>query len=149
MRTYRADRPGRVNVFPIDGRYLFRHYFESDPMFETLRPYYESSQYRLAVPKPEYYAVRMTLVDHGYRPTVVEAFEKFVVIVRKHTAPPDNIFKATVYQWSVGDRTSFLLADRQAVEETTSDGAIRLEDSTAVSSVDIALAPSRPPVTAG
>ena len=52
--------------------------------------------------------------------------EPFVVVVKKYTAHPDNIFKSSVIQRTVNGYNCFLLADRDAVEAAVREGATRL-----------------------
>jgi hypothetical protein len=124
-----ADGRPRVNAFNVEGAYLFRHYFDGDAVFARLRRYYEPDQYRFAVPASEFDGVRRFLDGHGYRLEPVSALDPYVVLVRKYTAHPENIFKQSVLQRSHGDYTLFLLTDRTAVDRAVEEGAVRLADS--------------------
>lgn len=118
----------RVNTFWTGDRFLFRHYFAGDEVFARLRSYYDGSQYRFEVPHDEYPEVRRFLRDRGYRLVLVDAVEEFVVVVRRYTRHPENVFKASVLQWSVGEYNCFLLKDRASVELAASQGATPLVD---------------------
>jgi len=123
---FRRASHERVNAFPVDGRYLFKHYFEGDRVFARLREYYDAQGYRFEVPAGEFSDVQSFLADHGYGLIAVEAVPEFVVVVRKYTAHPDRIFQHSVVHGGRGDYNFFLLKDRAAVERAVDDGATRL-----------------------
>jgi hypothetical protein len=116
----------RVNVFEVDGRYLFRHYFEGEAVFDRLKPYYDNQGYRFVVPPDDFDPVRSFLSDRGYGLVVVDVVAEFVVVVEQYTAHPENVFKQSVGQRSVDGYNCFLMTDRTAVEAATDDGAVRL-----------------------
>lgn len=122
------DRPERVNVFNLDNTFLFRHYFEGDGVFERLQPYYNNQEYRFEVPDTEFPGLRSFLSDHGFELAVVDSPEKFVIAVRMYSAHPENVFKASVYQWSNQGYHFFLLKDQFAVAHAVAQGAKRLTD---------------------
>lgn len=132
----RLDAGERVNGFPIGDAYLFRHYFEGETVFDRLREYYQYEQYRFAVPTDEFDGVRRFLRDHEYALDAVPAVEEYAVVVRKYTAHPDNIFEASVCQYSRGDHTVFVMKDDDAVRRAVAEGATRLRDSPMVGSID-------------
>lgn len=117
----------RVNVFEVDDRYLFKHYFDDETVFNLLKPYYNNQQYRFEVPLNEYTALSSQLSEFGYGLVVVETVEPFVVVVRKYTAHPDNIFKASVIQRLVEDYNCFLLTDQESVDHAVEDEATSLD----------------------
>lgn len=116
----------RVNVFPVEERYLFKHYFEGEDVFDRLKQYYNNQQYRFEVPPSDFENLQEFLVSHGYALVVVDAVEEFVVVVRKYTQHPENIFKDSVMHRSTGDFNCFLMTDQEAVDRAIDAGAIRL-----------------------
>ena len=52
----------------------------------------------------------------------------FVVVVKKYTAHPDEIFKQCVIQRTVSGYNCFLLTDQAAVKEAVQKGATRLTE---------------------
>lgn len=120
----------RINVFWVDEMYLFKHYFDGDQVFAQLADYYNNQQYRFELPPGEFSDIREFLEGHGYTLAVVDSVEDFVVVVKKYTDHPENIFKASVIQRSVDGYNCFLLTDRAAVEEAVADGARRLTETT-------------------
>ena len=130
MTGFRRAGHERVNVFEVDRRYLFKHYFEGDAVFARLRRYYDNQQYRFEVPPGEFSEVRSFLADHGYGLVVVEAVPEFTVVVRQYTRHPENIFKASVTHRGADGYNFFLMTDREAVEEAVRDGAVRLARTT-------------------
>jgi len=90
MAGFRRAGQEQVNVFRINDEYLFKHYFEGDEVFARLRNCY--SQYRFEVPVEDFEEVKSFLSDHGYGLTTMYAVEEYVVVVRKYTEHPGNIF---------------------------------------------------------
>lgn len=124
---HRANRE-RINVFPVEERYLFRHYFEDEDVFDRVRSYYNNRQYRFELPPEEFDSLRSFLSEYDYSLVLVDAVAEFVVVVKKYTDHPDNIFKASVIQRSVDDYNCFLMRDQPSVEQAVDDGATRLTD---------------------
>jgi len=116
----------RVNVFPIGDRYLFRHYFDEEAVFERLKPFYEPQEYRFNVPEHRCEGVRAFLEDREYEVVVVDDPAPFVVVVRKYTEHPENVFKAAVDRRDTPEHNCFLLRDRESVELAIDRGARRL-----------------------
>lgn len=128
MAGFRRAGREQVNVFEVDGTYLFKHYFEGQEVFDLLKQYYNHHQYRFEVPPGVFEELRPVLDDHGYGLVVVDVPEEFVVAVRQYTAHPDHIFKNSVIQRSVEGYNCFLMTDRDAVERAVEEGATRLVD---------------------
>lgn len=128
MAGFRKASHEVVNVFEVDGRYLFKHYFEGDEVFARIGEFYANQQYRFEIPPDRFEEVRRFLADHGYGLVVVEPIEQFVVVVRQYTAHPDDIFKTSVCHRSRGRFNFFLLTDETALERAVADGAVRLTD---------------------
>jgi hypothetical protein len=128
MAEYRRTGHERVNVFELDGTYLFKHYFESSHVFARLKEYYNNNQYRFEVPEEDFDGLSVFLDNEDYNLVVVDSMDKFTVVVRKYRRHPDNIFKASVIQRSVDKYNFFLMTDRDAVETAAEDGATPLTD---------------------
>ena len=126
MAEFRRAGDEQVNVFEVDETYLFKHYFDGADVFNRLKRYYNNQHYRFEVPPDEFQELRSFLADQGYGLVVVDAIEEFVVVVKKYTSHPENIFKQSVIQRSVDDYNCFLMTDQAAVEQACNDGAIRL-----------------------
>lgn len=118
----------QVNVFRIEETYLFKHYFDGEEVFARLKPYYNNQQYRFEVPSGEFEEVRSFLDEHGYDLVVVDAIEKFAVVVEQYTAHPENVFKESVIQRSADGHNCFLMTDQYAVARAVAEGATRLPD---------------------
>jgi hypothetical protein len=124
---HRADHE-QVNVFDVNGLYLFKHYFDGEEVFARLKQYYNNQQYRFEVPPEDFDEIQAFLAKHGYGLVLVDALDPFVVVVTKYTAHPDNIFKKSVIQRSVDEYNCFLMTDQVAVEQAVYVGATRLTD---------------------
>jgi len=119
----------QVNAFEIGDSYLFKYYFEGEDVFDRLKRYYNNQQYRFEVPLDDFEEIRAFLDEHGYGLVVVDVIKEFVVVVRKYTAHPNNIFKASVIQGSVDNYNCFLMTDQEAVDRAVMEGATRLTES--------------------
>lgn len=128
MGAFRRASHEQVNVFEVDELYLFKHYFDGEDVFDRLKPYYNNQQYRFEVPPDEFEDLRAFLAEHGYGLVVVDVLPEFVVVVKKYTDHPENIFKTSVIQRSVDGYNCFLLTDRDAVDRAVDAGATRLPE---------------------
>lgn len=128
MASFRRAGTERVNAFEVDERYLFKHFFDSETVFGRLKRYYNNQQYRFEVPPGEFEELRSFLADHGYGLVVVDAVAEFVVVVKKYTDHPENVFKASVIQRSSDGYNCFLLKDRDAVDRIVENGATRFTE---------------------
>lgn len=125
MSKRRRSGTQEIHVFPVDEFYLFKHYFDDEAVWDRLKRWYNNQQYRFEVPESEFGDVRSFLEDEGYGVTVIESLEKFVVVVKKYTGHPENIFKESVIQRSVDGYNCFLMTDQMAVARAVDEGAVR------------------------
>jgi hypothetical protein len=128
MGAFRRASHEQVNVFEVDELYLFKHYFDGEDVFDRLKRYYNNQQYRFEVPPDEFEDLQAFLAEHGYGLVVVDVLPEFVVVVKKYTDHPENIFKTSVIQRSVDGYNCFLLTDRDAVDRAVDAGATRLPE---------------------
>ncbi len=128
MPEFRRASQNRVNVFPINEVYLFKHYFDNEEIFDKLRRYYNNQQYRFEVPNADFPKIQEFLAEFGYALIVIGGIEEYTVVVRKYTEHPGNIFKSSVLQRSEGDYNVFVMTDQAAVEQAVNQGATRLTD---------------------
>ena len=111
---------------------MYCGFFEGDEVFARLRNYYNHSQYRFEVSVEDSEEIKSFLSDHGYALNTVNAVEEYVVVVRKYTEHPGNIFKQSVIQHSIAKYNCFLMTDQAAVEEAVekTSSAKRLTETT-------------------
>lgn len=128
MASFSRAGHERVNVFEVDDRYLFKHYFEGEDVFDRLKRYYDNQGYRFEVPPDALEDLVEFLEKHGYSLVTVPDVEPYVVVVRKYTAHPENIFKASVIHRSADDYNCFLMTDQEAVAKAVAEGADRLTE---------------------
>jgi hypothetical protein len=128
MAEFRRAGDEQVNVFEVDETYLFKHYFDDEEVFGRLKRYYNNQHYRFEVPPSTFETLRSFLAEHGYGLVVIDAVAEFVVVVKKYTDHPKNIFKQSVIHRSVDGYNGFLMTDQAAVERATREGAIRLTE---------------------
>lgn len=123
MASFRRAGTERINAFPVDDSYLFKHYFESDELFARLQRYYEPYDYRFEVPADRFEGIRAILSDSDYALVPVEDPEPFAVVKRKYTDHPSSLFRHAVYQRSVDNFNCFVMKSRDAVERAVEAGA--------------------------
>jgi len=128
MAEFRRAGHERVNVFEVNEMNLFKHYFDSEDVFDRLKEYYDNRHYRFEVQPDEFEELRSFLAEHGYGLVVVDAVPEFVVVVEKYTDHPENIFKKSVNQRAIDGYNGFLMTDQAAVKLAVQDGAIRLAE---------------------
>ena len=129
MAEFRRAGDEQVTVFEVDEAYLFKHYFDDEDVFDCLKHYYNNQHYRFEAPAAKFETLRSFLADHGYGLVVIDAVAEFVVVVKKYTNHPENIFKQSVIHRSVDGYNGFLMTDQAAVDRATREGAIRLTES--------------------
>ena len=121
MADFRRASRERINVFRVEGAYLFKHYVSEDAFAEVER-YYEAYDYRFEVPPERFEFVREVLADHDYAPVVVEDPDPFAVVKRKYTNHPDVLFEDAVYQRSLGTFNCFVMKTRDAADRAVERG---------------------------
>lgn len=123
MEEFHRAGHERVNAFPVDEEYWFKHYFDDDEVFADVRSFYNPADYRFELPADRLSDVQSRLAEHGYGLVVVEAVEEFVVVKRKYTTHPRSIFRGAVLQRSVDQFNCFVMKDQAAVEQAIDLGA--------------------------
>lgn len=126
MTEFDADAE-RINVFPLDGQYMFAHYFDRQDLFEELQAFYNHDDYRFEVPADEFDAVRELLVDAYFDPVVVEDLEAYCVVKEAYTEHAD-ILRQSVAHWERRGQLFFLMKSELAVREAVEHGATRLDE---------------------
>jgi hypothetical protein len=128
MSEFTRASEERIHAFPFGELYLFKHYFEEQDLFDQLKRYYNSSEYRFEVPAEDYPSVEELLREYGYGLISIDNVQEFVVVVEKYTEHPDNVFKDSVYHEGGAGHNFFLMKDRVAVEQTVHNGAIHFPE---------------------
>ena len=128
MAEFRRAGDEQVNVFEVGETYLFKHYFDDEDVFDRLKRYYNNQHYRFEVPPSNFETLRSFLAEHGCGLVVIDAVAEFVVVVKKYTGHPENIFKQSVIHRSVDGYNGFLMTDQAAVDRAIREGAIRLTE---------------------
>jgi hypothetical protein len=111
-----------IYVFELNGRYLFKRYFEADAVFDALSDYYVRDEYRFEVPTDAFDAVAETLREYGFEPTVVDDPEPYCVVIGQYEKHAD-ILKASVANWTRREHRFFLMQDPFALEHAVQRGA--------------------------
>ena len=131
MPMFDADTT-EINAFEVEdaGLYIFSQYFDQDEVFDELREWYNSEQYRFEVPAGKLDRIESFLDEYFYEVTRVAPndIEPFCVVKEKHTDHAD-ILRNSVYHTSQGSRTVFVMQDRLSAEQAIEQGAAPLADS--------------------
>lgn len=123
---HRASRT-RLNVFPIGDTYRFRAYFDEPGLFATLKPFYQSEDYRFEIPRDRFDRIAGLLREYGYEPVVIEDPTPFVVAFRRFAEHPPVLFRGAIDRRRTDRYTLFLLKDRESVDEAIEEGAIPID----------------------
>lgn len=112
-----------INLFRIGSAYCFKHYFERRDLFEELRSYYDSFEYRFKVKGEDLVEVEEKLRSHGFDVNVVEEDEipDYAVIINKYEKHGDLLKKA-VDTVELGDEKALVMKDMASKEEALSQG---------------------------
>jgi uncharacterized protein YkuJ len=131
MPTFDADTT-EINAFEVEdaGLYIFSQYFDQEEVFDELREWYDSEQYRFEIPADEIDRVESFLDEYFYDLNRVppDALEPFCVVKEKYTDHAD-ILRNSVYHTSRGSNTVFVMQDRLSAEQALEQGATPLADS--------------------
>ncbi|KXA95998.1 hypothetical protein AKJ37_06335 [candidate division MSBL1 archaeon SCGC-AAA259I09] len=113
----------KINLFHIDNIYVFKHYFEESDIFEELRDYYNSFEYRFEVKEDEVEDAVEKLEKHGYNVNIVEKRDipDYTVVIGKYEKHAD-LLKKSVDVIEVGDKKALVLKDKVAKEEALDRG---------------------------
>jgi hypothetical protein len=123
MPNATAAKEPAIPVFPVDGKYLFKHYFEERDLYSRLSQFYNGEKYRFEIPESELEAVISFLRDSGKSIDVVEDVDEYVVVKKKYTHHPDLLFKESVTQRSQSGHNLFLMKNHSAVTAAITNGA--------------------------
>lgn len=124
MASATAAKEPTIPIFPVNGKYMFKHYFEERDLYNRLSQYYNSDKYRFEIPEAELEAVTSFLRENGKSIDVVEDFEEYVVVKKKYTKHPDLLFKGSVLQRSHSGHNLFLMKNHSAVNAAITNGAV-------------------------
>jgi hypothetical protein len=123
MPNASAAKEPSIPVFPVDGKYLFKHYFEERDLYSRLSQFYNGEKYRFEIPESEIEAVITYLRDNGKSIDIVEDVDEYVVVKKKYTRHPDLLFKESVTQRSQSGHNLFLMKNHSSVTAAITNGA--------------------------
>lgn len=112
-----------INLFHFYDKYYFKHYFQEGGLFDELRSYYDSLNYRFEVGEESLEEVKDLLQSHGFGVNIVEREEvrEFVVIINKYEKHADLLKKA-VDTLEVGEKKALVMKDQVSKEEALNRG---------------------------
>ncbi|KXA99379.1 hypothetical protein AKJ43_03780 [candidate division MSBL1 archaeon SCGC-AAA261D19] len=112
-----------INLFRVGDRYFFKHYFRDRGVFEELRPYYDSLEYRFEVWEEEMEDLVKKLRFHGFNLKIVEEDQipDYTVIIDKYVKHKD-LLRNAVDVIELGDEKALVMKDMVAKEEALDRG---------------------------
>jgi hypothetical protein len=127
MPSFGVDKE-EVTAFHLGDKYLFTAYFDEDSLFEQLKSYYSSDQYRFEIPEGELEDVQQILDEFFYKLVIEENLSDYCVVIERDTDSSD-ILRSSVMreQWRQYD--VFLMKDKLSVEQAVEHGGTRLKKS--------------------
>jgi hypothetical protein len=127
MPTFDVDRE-EITAFELDGRYIFKQYFDNDDLFQELEHYYNSDNYRFEVPDWELSEVRQILDNYFYELETVDNIADYCVVQPKE-ADSSTIHRNAVASQRHGNHDIFLMKDKLSVRQAVEQGAFHSEKS--------------------
>lgn len=116
----------RINVFEVDGDYVFKHYFEDYDLFTELQDYYSGN--RFEVPRNSFGGVRELLEEHRYDAVIIDDVESHSVAKRRYTNHPDVLFKNSVLKRHTENYNVFVMKDKESRKKAVEKGALPLSE---------------------
>lgn len=120
---WRIDSEGKrlmktINFFQFGNIYYFKHYFHSRELFEGLRSYYDSYEYRFKVAEEDLEEVVEKLRSYNYEVNFVdeEKVSDYAVIIDKYEKHAD-LLKNAVDTIEIGDEKALVMKDKVSKEE--------------------------------
>ena len=84
MPTFDVDRE-EITAFELDGRYIFKQYFDNDDRSQELEQYYNADRYRLEIPEGKLSEVRQVLDNYFYELVIEDSPEEYCVVAGEET----------------------------------------------------------------
>ncbi|KXA91540.1 hypothetical protein AKJ57_00895 [candidate division MSBL1 archaeon SCGC-AAA259A05] len=112
-----------INFFRFGNIYYFKHYFRSREIFEELRSYYDSYEYRFKVKEEDLDYVLEKLKSYDYEINFVdeEEISDYAVIINKYEKHAD-LLKRAVDTIEIGDEKALVMKDKDSKEEALTLG---------------------------
>jgi hypothetical protein len=121
MATFDVDQE-EIPTFRLNGRYLFKQYFDNKDLFSQLEKYYNSEKYRFELPEDSLNEVNQTLDKYMYYLKPVEEISEYCVIKEKR-ADSSDILRNSVASQRHGDKDIFLMKDKLSARQAIEQGA--------------------------
>lgn len=122
-----GPRLERIVAFEVDGRVLFKHYFERRDVFTALESFYDGENYRFDAPESDVSTLVSTLEDYGYDLEIADRIEDYAVVKEEYT-PYAEILKRSVIHWQRRGYNFFVMQDLASVEFAMRNGAEPIDD---------------------
>ena len=126
MPTFDVDRE-EITAFEVDGTYLFKQYFDRDDVFEALKSYYKSDEFRFEVPEDELDGAKQILDEYFFDLRIDDDLHSYCVVMEQGDDYSD-VLRNSVLTRRRGSNVVFLMKDLLSVEQAVEQGARRLSE---------------------
>lgn len=128
MSGFRRASTDKINVFEIGDYYLFKHYFDSDEVFELVKVWYNGDKYRYEIPRNKFEKAKNNLAEEGFALLPVHDMTEYIICIRQYTEHPDGIFKESVIHNRKNNYNCFIMKNQKAVEKMENFGGVRFSE---------------------
>lgn len=123
MPNATAGKEPAIPIFPVNGKYMFKYYFEERDLYSRLSQFYNGEKYRFEIPESELEPITLFLRENGISIAVVDDVEEYVVVKKKYTKHPKMLFKQSLLERSKSGHNLFLMKNHSAVTAAITNGA--------------------------
>lgn len=141
MPTFDIEKEN-ITAFDLGDTYIFKTYFDEDPIFNQLQKYYNEDKYRFEVPGSNLKTVEQLLDEYYYKLQATDDFEDYCVVAEKGTDSSD-ILRNSVIRKQRAQHEIFVMKDELSVKQAVEQGAERIEKS-GIQEEDLEWKPHRP-----
>lgn len=127
MPTFDVDRE-EITAFELDGRYIFKQYFDNDDLSQELGQYYNTDRYRFEIPEGKLSEVRQVLDNYSYELQISESNAEYCVVQQKE-ADSSTILRNAVASQRQGNHDILLMKDKLSVRQAIQKGATQAKKS--------------------
>jgi hypothetical protein len=141
MPTFNVEKE-EITAFNLGDTYIFKTYFDKDPVYNQLQKYYNENKYRLELPDIDLDTVEQLLDEYYYELEVTDNFGDYCVVAEKGTDSSD-ILRNSVMRKQRAQHEIFVMKDELSVKQTVEQGAERMEKS-GIQKEEVEWKPHRP-----
>lgn len=127
MPTFNIEKE-EITAFDLGDTYIFKTYFEEDPVFNQLQKYYNEDKYWFEVPDCDLKEVEQILDEYFYELKITDRLEDYCVVVPEE-ADSSDILSNSVMRKQKRQNEILVMEDKLSVKQAEEKGAVSLEES--------------------